>query len=117
MSRTQQELKNFLHKKRQDSWISYLKSLTPEDVSIWGAARKIKSSVSYMPPINIPNPNICAYIDEEKANTIASSLELQFTGNTIIDYEIEREINDIVRNFLSIPPLPILFQTLILIEV
>lgn len=63
-----------------------------------------------MPLILIPTSNDCAYIDEEKADAIASSLELQFERNASIDKETEREDNESISNFLSNTPLPPTFR-------
>ena len=107
MNRPQQDLKDYLFKKRQDSWSDFLESLSSEDTSIWKAARRFKSSYQPLPPILIPNTQVYAYTNEEKANAIALNLESQFQGNNIVDHDTEREVNDTVRRFLreEIPPL------------
>ena len=74
--------------------------------SIWKEARRFKISFQPLLPILIPNTQVYAYTNEEKANAIALNLESQFQGNIIVDYNTEREVNDTVRWFLreDIPP-------------
>ena len=50
MNRAQQDLKNYLYKKRQASWSDFLESLSQEDTSIWKSARRFKSSFQSLPP-------------------------------------------------------------------
>ena len=100
MNRAQMALKNYLYDKRQESWSNFLGNLTPEDNSIWKAARKFKSSGSKIPPIHIPNSQSYAITDEDKSNAIASNFELQFQGNAIANADLEKRVNDEVRHFL-----------------
>ena len=73
MNRGQQDLKDYFYKKRQDTWSDFLESISPEDTSIWKAAKRIKSSFQPLAPILIPNTQAYAYTNEEKANAIALS--------------------------------------------
>ena len=45
-------------------------------------------------------------MNEENANAITLNLESQFQWSNIVDYNIEREVNDILRRFWreDIPP-------------
>lgn len=65
--------------------------------------RTIKSSVTNLPFIIIPNSSNYAYANDEKADEIDNTLEVQFRGKAIFDYETEQE----VRNVLSKAPPPL----------
>ena len=68
--------------------------------------QEVQELIPTSPPILIPNTQVYAYTNEEKANAIALNLESQFQGNIIVEYNSEREVNDSVRMFLreDIPP-------------
>ena len=74
-------MKDYLYKKRQDSWNDFQESLSPEDIFIWKAAERFKSSFQSLPLILIPNTQAYAYMNEEKANAIVLNLESQFQEN------------------------------------
>ena len=48
-NRAQQDLKDYLYKKRLDTWSDFLEALYPEDTFIWKAARRFKSSYKTFP--------------------------------------------------------------------
>ena len=85
MNRARQDLKDYLYKKRQDTWRDFLESLSPEDTSIWKVARRFKSSYQPLPPILIQNTQAYAYTNEKKADVITLNLESQCQGNNIVD--------------------------------
>lgn len=101
MNRSQQDLRNYLCKLRQEKWQSYLTSLSTEDNSIWKAARRFKSKFTPFPPIQKINSNDYAYTDSDKADAIASSLELQFQLNNFGNPITDNEVNTTVQNFLN----------------
>lgn len=71
MNRTQQDLRNYLYKLKQENWQSYLTSLAEDDNSIWKAAWRFKSKFSPFPPIQKVNNTEYAYTNEDKATLLA----------------------------------------------
>ncbi|KMQ83899.1 reverse transcriptase-like protein-like protein, partial [Lasius niger] len=72
-------VKSSIHKHRNDSWESYLKSLEPGDNSVWKHVRTIKRSSTPMPPIKSNSGT--AIENDDKVSAIADSLENQFQPN------------------------------------
>ena len=50
-------------------------------------------------PISIPNSQSYAISDEEKSNAIAANFESQFQWNSIVNINVEKEVNESVRHF------------------
>ena len=60
----------------------------------------------FLIPILTPYTQAYAYTIEEKANVTALNLVSQFQRYNMVDYDIEREVNETVRRILreDIPP-------------
>ena len=75
MNRGQQDFKDYLYKKRQDSRGDFLETLLLEGTSIKKVARRFNSSYKPFPSILIPNTHAYAYTREEKVHAITINLE------------------------------------------
>lgn len=71
-------LRNILRKHNSEKYLSYLKSLSNSDNSLWRATKNTLSEKSKIPPLRNPD-NSLAISNLDKANLFASDLENRFT--------------------------------------
>lgn len=103
LNRLNRKIKAAFQNETQKSWNSFLKTITPEDNSIWILKKKLNKNFTVIPPLTSQGQT--AYTDKQKADMLARTYALQFTANPP-DNSINAHVNqieDTVRDYLNSP--------------
>lgn len=95
----QRKVSNSINELREERWSKLLSEIEPTHQAFWNLQRKLRSpEVSTVPPLIRPDKTF-AFDDEDKAECLADSLELQCSPSTLpidpahlarVDAEVER---------------------------
>jgi hypothetical protein len=99
----QRSVTNRLNEWRNDQWGATLKSLNPEDQSLWRMSMRVMRVTTPLPPLVTPGG--IALSDSEKAEALADSLEAQYQPVTVHSVPAVIEMVDVAldRTFRPLP--------------
>ncbi|GFV75883.1 probable RNA-directed DNA polymerase from transposon X-element [Trichonephila clavipes] len=104
--RLQEKLKKELKKISQENWNNKLESLNTRDNSLWQCQKFFRKKRSNIP--SLTSSSGVANSDEQKANTLASTLKNNFSENKRPgdgSHPIDQEITNTLNNFFDNHPL------------
>ncbi|GFU02569.1 RNA-directed DNA polymerase from mobile element jockey [Trichonephila clavipes] len=104
--RLQEKLKKELKKISQENWNNKLESLNTSDNSLWQCQRFFRKKRSNIP--SLTRSSGVANSDDQKANTLASTLQNNFSENKRPgdgSHPIDQEITNTLNNFFDNHPL------------
>ncbi|GBN65038.1 putative RNA-directed DNA polymerase from transposon X-element, partial [Araneus ventricosus] len=99
--------KNLKKELYHSEWRYKLIALQPSDNSLWDAAKKTRKKHTRISALN--GPTSIAFTNTDKAETIADSLQNQFTLNNLTGTATENRVNHTINEFNktdNFPPLP-----------
>ncbi|GFV41087.1 RNA-directed DNA polymerase from mobile element jockey [Trichonephila clavipes] len=105
-TRLQEKLKKELKKISQENWNNKLESLNTRDNSLWQCQKFFRKKRSNIP--SLTSSSGVANSDEQKANTLASTLKNNFSENKRPgdgSHPIDQEITNTLNNFFDNHPL------------
>ncbi|GBN99730.1 hypothetical protein AVEN_24519-1 [Araneus ventricosus] len=101
LNRIETIIKTLENESRQKDKTEELETLNPENGTLWTKAKIMRRKAQKIPALK--GEFKLAHSDPDKAETIAVSLEKQFSLNNLSHSEIEEEVNESKNNFY--PPI------------
>ncbi|GIY59036.1 hypothetical protein CDAR_275461 [Caerostris darwini] len=108
------EIKQLIKHEKNKIWNNHLNSLSTNDNSLWNTIKSIRKQTHIIPPHK--NNNLLFYSNIDKANTLASHYENQFTPNNITNIPTETLANSTIKPSLAITNLRCLLPSLFLLR-